>query len=120
MITSRPPTATTTSFALIWASLEELRDRVGDDGGIHHFALDDGIVGDAGEGHLFEHRLTRGVIDHHDLDVAAADVEPDGGARTGEERHRSPDCAVEGSRNVPWPSPDGPTEVRPSNPLLHK
>ena len=44
MITSRPPTAVTTFFALMPAEAMQPLDRFGDDAGVHDFAFDDGVV----------------------------------------------------------------------------
>src|SRR2546430_13707345 len=54
-------------------------DRLRDDPGVHDLALDDGVGGHLGGVHLGELRLAAGVVDHHQLDDAGADIEADGG-----------------------------------------
>src|SRR5690606_6832454 len=63
---------------------EEPADGVGHQPGIHHFALDDGVIGHGRHGNLFQHRVSGAVVDHHGLDVPAADVETHRGACAGE------------------------------------
>ncbi len=74
MITSRPPTAITTCFVLMPAEAEAL-DRIGDDAGIHDFALDDGVIDDTGVGHLGQDRIADAVSNGDQLDQAGPDVQ---------------------------------------------
>ena len=87
MITSRPPTAVTTPFALDPGRGERGADRVGDDAWIHDFTFDDRVGEQRRDRDLHELRIAAPVIDDCDLDETGSDVESDCRLLATEERH---------------------------------
>ena len=69
---------------------EEPPDGVGHQPRVHDLALDDRVVHDRRVGHLREHRLPAPVVDDHELDEPAPDVEADGRPFPPEKRHEEP------------------------------
>ena len=87
MITSRPPTAVTTSRVVTPAAARQPGDGLGDDARVHDFAFDNRVGEQRRDGDFDELGLGLGMIDHGHFDEAGTDIETHRGLLTAKKCH---------------------------------